>query len=248
MVDADALLGVVGARIVELRKGRGLTRRALARRSGLSDKFVGQVEAGRGNPSVRSLVDLAVALETTPAALLEPAREIITLLGLRGAGKSTVGPALAARMGVPFVELDAHVERRAGMSTAEIWDLHGEDYYRELEREAVVALLSTTQHAILAVGGGVVTQPTTYGMLLAGTITVWLRARPDVHWSRVVEQGDRRPMGDDPRAMERLRVLLEEREALYGRAQHTVDTSDLPAETVAQAIAQLVAPTHYNRR
>jgi XRE family transcriptional regulator, aerobic/anaerobic benzoate catabolism transcriptional regulator len=214
----------------------------------LSEKFVGQVEACTGNPSIRTLFDLAVALETTPSALLEPAREIVTLLGLRGAGKSVVGPLVADRLGMPFVELDAHVERRAGMSTAAIWDLHGEGYYRELEREAVAALLSTTPRAVLAAGGGVVTQPATYEMLLAGTITVWLRARPDVHWSRVVAQGDRRPMGDDPRAMDRLRVLLAEREAAYGRARYTVDTSDLDVGAVAGTIAQLVAPPQYNRR
>lgn len=246
-MNAEIVLGAVGARIVELRKGRGWSRRALARRAGLSEKFVSQVEAGTGNPSIRSLVDLAAALETTPAALLEPAHEIVTLLGLRGAGKSTVGPVLAAHMGVPFVELDTHVEKSAGMSIAEIWDLHGEGYYRELEREAVAGLLAKTPRAVLAAGGGIVTQPTTYEMLLGGTITVWLRARPDVHWSRVVEQGDRRPMGDDPRAMDRLRLLLDEREALYGRARHVVDTSELDVEGVATRIEQLVLGPHYNR-
>ena len=246
-VDAEALLKSAGTRILRLRKGLGWSRRELGEHAGLSERFLAQVESGVGNPSVRSLVDIATALSTTPAALLEPAHEIVSLLGLRGAGKSTIGPLVAERLGVPFLELDAHVEKTAGLSLAEIWDLHGEGYYREVEREALARLLTTTPRAVLATGGGLVTEPTTYDMLLGATITVWLRARPDVHWSRVVAQGDHRPMGDDPRAMDRLRLLLEEREALYGRAAHVMDTSDLGAEAAADQIAALVSPAAVGR-
>lgn len=237
----EALLSTVGARIHRLRKVRGWSRRELGARAGLSERFLAQVEGGAGNPSLRSLAEIASALETTPAALLEPVHEVVALLGLRGAGKSTVGAALATRLGVPLVELDAQVEQTAGLSISEIWDLHGEAYYREVEREALARLLATTQRAVLATGGGLVTEPTTFEMLRAGTLTVWLRARPDVHWSRVVAQGDHRPMGDDPRAMDRLRLLLEEREVLYGQAHHVVDTSDLAIDDVAERIAALVA-------
>jgi len=239
-VTPEALLLTVGTRILRLRRGRGWSRRELGTRAGLSERFLGQVESGAGNPSLRSLADIARALETTPAALLEPAHEVVALLGLRGAGKSTVGEALATRLGVPFVELDARVEETAGLSLSEIWDLHGEAYYREVEREALARLLATTPRAVLATGGGLVTDPTTFEMLRGGTSTVWLRARPDVHWSRVVAQGDHRPMGDDPRAMDRLRLLLEEREALYGQAHHVVDTSDLSTDEVASRIAELL--------
>ena len=236
----DALLTTVGARIHQLRKQRGWSRRELGERAGLSERFLAQVESGAGNPSVRSLSDIATALATTPSALLAPAHEVVSLLGLRGAGKSTIGVALAARLAVPFIELDERVERTAGLSLSEIWDLHGEAYYREVEREALARLLATTPRAVLAAGGGLVTEPTTFEMLRGGSLTVWLRARADVHWARVVAQGDHRPMGDDPRAMERLRLLLEEREVLYGKAHHVVDTSDLAIDDVAARIAALV--------
>lgn len=239
---ADALLTTVGARILRLRKQRGWSRRELGERAGLSERFLAQVESGAGNPSVRSLADIAGALETTPAALLEPAHEVVSLLGLRGAGKSTIGNALATRLGVPFVELDERIEQAAGLSLSEIFDLHGEQAYRQLERETLVRLLATTPRAVLATGGGLVTEPTTFEMLRSGTVTVWLRARPDVHMSRVVAQGDHRPMGDDPRAMDRLRLLLDEREALYRQADHVLDTSDLAVEEVAARVASLVRP------
>lgn len=239
---AEDLLHRVGSRVRTLRHERGFSRKELAERAGLSERFLALVETGQGNPSLKSLSDIALALATTPVALIEPPRQMVALLGLRGAGKSTVGAALARRLRVPLIELDARVEEAAGLSLAEIWELHGEAYYRNLEREALTAILAGAPRAVLATGGGIVAEPATWDQLRRSAITVWLRARPEIHWDRVVSQGDHRPMANDPLAMERLRALLTEREAQYQTAHYTVDTSDCDiAEVVRQVEALLRA-------
>jgi XRE family aerobic/anaerobic benzoate catabolism transcriptional regulator len=239
-MSAADLLTSVGLRIRTLRKERGWSRRELGERAGLSERFLSQVEAGRGNPSVKSLAEIASALETSPAALLQPRTETVALLGLRGAGKSSVGRALADRLRRPFVELDARVEEAAGLSLAEIWELHGEATYRQLEREALTQVLETHPRSVIATGGGLVTEASTFDLLRQNAVTVWLRARPEVHWDRVLTQGDHRPMANDPLAMQRLRKLLEERDAVYRRAHHVVETSDLDVGTVALRIDELL--------
>lgn len=237
---SDELLLRVGARVRALRRERGWSRKELGERAGLSERFLALVESGRGNPSLRSLADIAAALATTPVALVEAPSEIVALLGLRGAGKSTVGRALAARLGAEFIELDARVEEAAGLSLSEIWELHGEGYYRRLEREALAEVLARRPRAVLATGGGIVAEPATWEQLRRGALTIWLRATPEAHWDRVVAQGDHRPMENDPLAMERLRALLAEREAQYRTAHHTVDTSDCDVDEVVDRVAAVV--------
>jgi XRE family aerobic/anaerobic benzoate catabolism transcriptional regulator len=235
---SEALLLRVGSRIRALRREHGWSRKELGERAGLSERFLASVESGSGNPSLRSLAEIAGALATTPAALLEAPSEIVALLGLRGAGKSTVGRALAARLGAEFIELDARIEEAAGLALAEIWELHGEAYYRKLEREGLAKILAGRPRAVLATGGGIVVEPATWDQLRRSTLTVWLRARPEVHWDRVIAQGDHRPMANDPLAMARLQSLLAEREAQYQTAQYTVDTSDCD---VAEVVARVEA-------
>jgi XRE family aerobic/anaerobic benzoate catabolism transcriptional regulator len=142
---------------------------------------------------------------------------------------------------VPFVELDRRVEEAADLSLDEIFSLHGEEYYRRLERETLDRVLREQIPMVLATGGGIVTSRDTYALLRRSALTVWLRARPEDHWNRVVRQGDRRPMADHPQAMADLRGLLLAREPLYAAATHTIDTSALTAREAVEAIARVAA-------
>lgn len=240
-MDADRLLSGLGACVRELRGERGLTLHELATRSEMSPRFLVQVESGAANLSVRKLAGLARALGTTPSALLsDPGGEadlpVIALLGLRGAGKTTIGRRLARRLRVPFVELDQRIEAAAGLTLDEIFALHGEAYYRRLERETLERVLDEGR-LVLATGGGLPTSLDTWALLRRRTRTIWLRARPEDHWNRVVQQGDKRPMADNPQAMAELSRLLAAREPLYAQAHHTVDTTmglDRTAEEVAR--------------
>lgn len=243
---SDDVLARLGRRARARRLEKGWTLRDVAERSGVSPRFLVQLEAGRGNISIRRLSEVAEALGTTAAALIAeedaaPA-PVIALLGLRGAGKTTIGRRLARRLRVPFVELDRRIEQAADLSLSEIFSLHGEDYYRRLERETLQKVLTENEPMVLATGGGIVTSPDTYALLRASTVTVWLRARPEDHWNRVVRQGDRRPMADHPQAMADLRALLAAREPLYAAAAHTVDTTGLTENRVVDAITKRLAP------
>jgi XRE family aerobic/anaerobic benzoate catabolism transcriptional regulator len=246
-MDADRLLAGLGTRVRELRTERGWTLSELSRRAEMSPRFLVQVEGGEANLSVRKLAGLARALGTTPAALLsgpggEADRPVVALLGLRGAGKTTIGRKLARRLRVPFVELDQRVEEAAGLKLDEIFALHGEAYYRRLEREALERVLAEGP-LVLATGGGLPTTPITFSLLKQRALTIWLRAKPEDHWNRVVQQGDRRPMADNPQAMAELRRLLAAREPLYAQADHTVDTGDGVAATAAEVEKKLTTGT-----
>jgi XRE family aerobic/anaerobic benzoate catabolism transcriptional regulator len=244
-VNADLLLSTLGRRIRDLRAARGFTLKELAERAELSARFLVQLESGTANVSVRKLAALARALGTTPSELLSgPGGEadvpVIALLGLRGAGKSTIGRRLARRLRVPFIELDRRVEEAAGLSLHEIFALHGPDYYRRLERDALERLLADGRPAVVATGGGIVTSAETYAILRRRARTVWLRAEAADHWNRVVQQGDRRPMADNPEAMAELRRLLAERQSLYAEAAHVIDTSRLGVDDAVAAIEGLL--------
>lgn len=163
----------------------------------------------------------------------------IALVGLRGAGKSTLGQMLADGFGLPFVELNRAIERVAGCSLAEIHNLYGPSAYRRYERRALEECIQHFPEAVIAVPGGIVSDPATFSMLLTHCYTVWLKATPEEHMRRVVAQGDLRPMSGhaaSPEAMDDLRRILNGRAAFYGKADLSFDTSDLP---VGEAYARL---------
>jgi XRE family aerobic/anaerobic benzoate catabolism transcriptional regulator len=240
---APDLLRSLGQRARARRLERGWTLREVAERSGVSPRFLVQLEGGHGNISVRRLADVARALEVTPASLItlpaDDVEPVIALLGLRGAGKTTVGRRLARRLRVPFVELDRGIEQAANLSLSELFSLHGEDYYRRLEREVLQAVLADRRAMVLATGGGLVTASETYAVLQQSAVTVWLKATPEDHWNRVLRQGDRRPMADHPQAMSDLRALLAARAPLYASAAHTIDTSGRAVDRIVEEIAGL---------
>ena len=238
-------LEAVGAAVRKHRERLGWSRRELATHSGVSERFLAQLETGDGNISLRRFAEVAHALGTSPSALLAPADapadvKPIALLGVRGAGKSSVGAALARRLNVVFVELDQRIEQTAGLPLGELFALHGEAYYRRIEREVLTRLLAVPSAMVLATGGSIVNDPINYALLRARCRTVWLAAGAEDHWNRVVAQGDQRPMAENPHAFAELRALLAARKDLYARADHTVDTTGRRVPQVVAAIAELV--------
>ena len=160
----------------------------------------------------------------------------IAIIGLRGAGKSTLGAMLANERDVPFVELDREIEKDAGMPLDEIFSLYGQAGYRRIERRTLERVLQDHDRAVLSVGGGAVSEKRTYEYLLSHCYTVWLKARPEEHMARVMAQGDFRPVADHDEAMEDMRKILEARDPLYRRADLHIDTS---SESVEQSFAKL---------
>jgi XRE family transcriptional regulator, aerobic/anaerobic benzoate catabolism transcriptional regulator len=264
-------------RVRQLRARRGMSRRILAAASGVSERYIAQLEAAKGNPSILVLAAIAEAMNIALDLLVDPRAEQpteylllrerlrvadetelrrmaaalrnvsgggqgirhVALLGLRGAGKSTLGAALAKRLGVPFVELVQEIERAAGTAVSEILAHGGQTAYRRFERSALEASLSRFDCAVIAVGGSLVSEPETFELLLASCITVWLKASPREHMERVVAQGDFRPMADNADAMSDLKRMLEERADFYARAGFSVDTSGHSVDQTLMTLLEL---------
>ena len=165
-------------------------------------------------------------------------RQRIALIGLRGAGKTTLGARLAKERGVPFIELDREVERESGTTLSEVFNLYGQSAYRRYERRALENVIERHDRAVIATGGSIVTEPATFDLLLSACFTVWLAAAPEEHMSRVVAQGDYRPMAGNDEAMDDLRRILASRNALYAKADATVETA---GKTVDQCLRELDA-------
>ena len=278
--ETGSTLPELGARIRAWRARRGMTRKQLAQDSGLSERFLADVESGKGNASINSLEAAARALNITliellqdapPPALarlhgllgdlddsqLDHAYELlakrfrtgedkgrskrVALIGLRGAGKSTLGAQLAHARGVPFIELDREIEREAGTSMNEILLLHGQAGYRRYERRALLRIAGEYPGGVvMTTGGSIVSERETFDLLQSRFYCVWLKASPEEHMGRVVAQGDMRPFdstrGATKEALEDLRRILASRETLYARADAVVDTA---SRTVKQSLKDL---------
>ena len=161
----------------------------------------------------------------------------IALVGLRGAGKTTVGAKAAEARNLPFFELDREIERLSGTSLGAILELYGQQAYRRYELQALQELLAAHPRFIVATGGSLVSESATYELLLRNCFTVWVRTTPEEHMQRVLDQGDLRPMAGSQQAMDDLRRILDERSDLYGRADLTLDTTE---KAVAESVRELL--------
>jgi XRE family aerobic/anaerobic benzoate catabolism transcriptional regulator len=246
------LLQGLGSAIRSRRTGQRVTLRVLAEEANVSERFLVQVELGRGNISVARLADVARAVGTTAAELLADAERFageagpplmtgfLVLLGLRGAGKSTLGSRAARALRTRFVELDQRIVERAGMSVGMIFDMHGEEYFQRLQREVLAELLQVETRGVIATGGSFVEDPDSLKLLRNARVrTVWLRARAEDHWDRVVAQGDARPMKDRTNAMAELRGLLKKRKGLYEKADFVIDTSAMSPDEATERLIEI---------
>lgn len=240
--EEEGFLSAFGRHVRALRERRGLSRKALASASRVSERYLAQIEAGNGNVSVILLRRVAAALGTTVGALLATHAGIsrcerIALIGLRGAGKSTLGAMLAQALNVPLIELNREITRETGLPVAEVMALYGLPAYRRIEQRALERVVAEHPRAVIVAGGGIVHEAAAFSFLLEHCYTVWLKARPDEHMARVLAQGDLRPMAGNAEAMEDLKRILAAREALYRRADAVVDTSgDTPQASFAKLL------------
>lgn len=229
--DVSQFVEDVGNRVRLARRQKSMSRKILSDLSGVSQRYLAQLEAGSGNISLAILYRIAKALNLEPqwflineAASVDKAQRIC-LIGLRGAGKSTLGKYVAEKLSYEFIELNHAIERLCGMDVGEVIALYGQEGYRRLEGQAIEAIVETKNKVILAAAGGVVSETETFDKLLSSFNTVWLKAQPEEHMQRVHDQGDVRPMAGNPRAMDDLKSILTSREALYARADIMLDTS-----------------------
>src|SRR6059036_219060 len=229
-MEREAVLSQIGIKVRARRTSMGWTLKEIAERSGISPRFLCDLEAGKGNISVARLADLAEALDVPIVSLMstdEEAKRVVALVGLRGAGKSTVGKALAKHLGVRFIELDALIESDTNLVLGELFSLHGEAYYKRRAYDLLVKLFMQNEPMVVATGGSIVTDPETWQLLKRRTHTVWLKASPENHWKRVLGQGDTRPMANRTSAMAELRSILSLRSPLYAEATQMIDTNSL---------------------
>ncbi len=194
----------------------------------LLTEFFERLPADKQRALLRSVMDQAGAAKGRAGR--------VALIGLRGAGKTTLGERLAGRLGVPFIRLVGEVERLAGMTVNEIYSLSGQAAYRRLEHRALSQVIDAEPRAVIETGGSLVAETATFGLLLSSCFTVWVRTSPEEHMARVVAQGDHRPMADQDDAMADLRRILAEREPYYRRADTVIDTS---GRTIEDCVAEL---------
>lgn len=280
------LLEDLGGKVRALRAGRGMTRKMLAADSNVSERYLAQLEQGKGNISIGLLQRVAVALRTNLGDLLGGNKDItaeqvlikeliqrldhkdqhralqllyqnfsasndggrIALVGMRGAGKTSLGSRLAEYLEVPFVQLVTEIEQLGGMPVAEILSLSGQDGYRHLEEKALFDVLARLDKCVIETGGSIVSESALFNVLLTSCFVVWIKALPEEHMQRVIDQGDMRPIQSNDDAMAALRRILEVREPFYAQAHVTVDTADSALEKSFQQLRQVLSKRGLNAR
>ena len=281
---ADAAFGEeIGRRVRQGRAKRGMTRRQLAQDSGASERYLAQIEAGMGNPSIVVMRAIAEALDVPIVELLPQARgrsaalerivemlsqvpadelpaisgliekhagraqsadraQRVALVGLRGAGKSTLGRKLAEKLDCPFVELNRMIEQEYGASLPMLIEMSGLATFRRYERACLERVVAEHRRVVIATAGGIVSNVETYALLLRHAHTVWVSARPEEHMSRVMKQGDFRPMAKNREAMSDLVAILDARKQDYARAEAQLDTSGATVEQSLGKLNKIVTP------
>jgi XRE family aerobic/anaerobic benzoate catabolism transcriptional regulator len=276
--DESGLMRRVGTRVRAARKERRLARRELSDRSGVSVRYLAQLESGVGNISISLLDRVANALQQPIEALVAPDRQAredademaalfskadgttrarvlqllapdkarnqkahrICLVGLRGAGKTTLGRLISKDFGVPFVELNTEIEKIAGVPSREIFGLYGNEGYRHFEPEALANIIGSRHRLVLAAPGGIVLNQDAFAQILARFHTIWIKAAPGEHMDRVQAQGDRRPAAGNPRAMIQLQQILQTRETEYRKTDFLLDTTGKAPERSHAELRSLV--------
>lgn len=275
----------LGDKVRKARSRTNMSRRVLGEKSGVSPRYLAQLESGTGNISVALLHRVARALdlriewllaEEDPwnsevvrmselfrqarreerdkvIELLEPAvnpalrSQRVCLIGLRGAGKSTLGAAVSKLLGVPFIELSQEIEDRAGMPVAEVVALYGQDEHRKVEWQMLRRVVANHDQVILAVPGNIVANPDTYDYLLAHFHSVWVRAQPEEHMLRVRAQGDTRMFSGSMAPVDQLKAILQSREKLYAKAEAELDTSSSTVAASMRELARLIQERRFIR-
>lgn len=265
---SDDLLESLGRKVRAQRAGRGMTRKMLAADSAVSERYLAQLEQGKGNISIGLLQRVAAALRTDIAELLQTGNELtaeqvlinelvqgldsddqqralqllyqnfsasqdckrIALVGMRGAGKTSLGGRLAEHLEVPFVQLVTEIEQLAGMPVAEILSLSGQDGYRRLEEKALFDVLAREDKCVIETGGSIVSESSLFNVLLTTCRVIWIKALPEEHMQRVIDQGDMRPIENNDHAMADLRRILAAREPFYAQAHAVIDTAGSSVE------------------
>jgi XRE family aerobic/anaerobic benzoate catabolism transcriptional regulator len=260
----------IGFIVKKYRAKRGITRQILANKSGISLRYLAQLESGKANPTISILKNISYSLNMTLSDMFftynnettigmndsrlmkfssEQRKKVlslienidrenrskknknkIALIGLRGAGKSTIGKMFHKEFNVPLFEATNEIEKLGGMNINEVIELGGQGMYRRYEYDIISSIHKNHKNLILLTGGSIVSEKETYNYLLNNYFTIWIKASPMEHMNRVLKQGDSRPMASNPRAMEDLNNILNERISLYSKADIIIDTENLSAE------------------
>ena len=260
----------IGFIVKKYRAKRGITRQILANKSGISLRYLAQLESGKANPTISILKNISYSLNMTLSDMFftynnetaigmhdsrlmkfssEQRKKVlslienidrenrskknknkIALIGLRGAGKSTIGKMFHKEFNVPLFEVTNEIEKLGGMNINEVIELGGQGMYRRYEYDIISSIHKNHKNLILLTGGSIVSEKETYNYLLNNYFTIWIKASPKEHMNRVLKQGDSRPMGSNPRAMEDLNNILNERISLYSKADIIIDTENFSAE------------------
>ena len=260
----------IGFIIKKYRAKRGITRQILANKSGISLRYLAQLESGKANPTISILKNISYSLNMTLSDMFftynnetaigmydsrlmkfssEQKKKVlslienidrenrskknknkIALIGLRGAGKSTIGKMFHKEFNVPLFEATNEIEKLGGMNINEVIELGGQGMYRRYEYDIISSIHKNHKNLILLTGGSIVSEKETYNYLLNNYFTIWIKTSPKEHMNRVLKQGDSRPMASNPRAMEDLNNILNERISLYSKADIIIDTENFSAE------------------